>query len=70
MGVVNMKKHSTVSSARPGIEKLAKQRRVKAVRRREDLYRHSVHDTENLDDWLKHLGSLRLEGATGGIRKS
>ena len=64
-----MKRHTIRLSSRASIEKLAREQRVKPIHKRQDLYRHSVHDNETLDAWLKHLESLRLDGASGRIRK-
>lgn len=66
---MDMKKRTIPSGPRAGIEKVARQQGVKPIRTRQSLYRHSVLDDENLDAWLMHLESLRLDRANGRMPK-
>lgn len=51
------------------LEDLARQQGVRPARNREDLYRHSVRDDEDLDEWLKALQLLRRDRRAGASRK-
>jgi len=50
-------------------EMLARQQGARPARSREDLYRHSVRDDENLDEWLKALQLLRRDSRIAAPRK-
>jgi hypothetical protein len=51
------------------LEILARQQGARPARNREDLYRHSVRDDENLDEWLTALQLLRHDRRAGASRK-
>jgi len=49
------------SGSRHDFEALARQQGVQPSRSQEDLYRHSVRDDEDLDEWLRYLDASRRD---------